>query len=155
MDKPTVCRTVAAAVFTAALFALTGCEDDSSQASSQASDYGVTDPSSAAVVVVDDCLPFYVTGVTVENRTTGAVQSLGTVPDGGQRAFRVAPGSYTVSVRYHEDIAPIEQGSKQKYWVTDTATVSIDVAAGEAAVCALHGGASGSTTYVPAALDLR
>ena len=106
-----------------------------------ASDYGVTDPSKAALVIIDSSAVYQVDGVMLQVAGTyygcnySSSQSMGKVPEGGQRVFTVAPGSYGLT------ISAWPAGLSHRFIVVPSTTCkSFEVAAGKAEVLTLSGG---------------
>ncbi|MEI7902880.1 MAG: hypothetical protein WCK89_21755, partial [bacterium] len=91
METKTLLRLSVLCFMGSVLLFQTGCEDGDHGPS--ASEYGITNASMAALVVKDQCPPFYIKDITINNTASGQSQSLGGVADGQQGVFEIAPGN--------------------------------------------------------------
>lgn len=97
-----------------------------------AAEYGVSDPSRAALVIVDGSSDFQVVSVTLRSTSTEWARGLGGNRDGAERVHEIDPGEYELTVRYSAQ-------DWRGYAAGDLET-TFSVSAGEAVRYVLEGG---------------
>jgi hypothetical protein len=144
------------------VLAMTGCGPDTDTTDTNtvstaatkhlASDYGVTDPQSAALVIIDQSDPYYIKAVALmppqtsgrHYNSTEATQ-LGAVTQGGQAVFAISPGTYELCVECN----PNDVGGNY-ILINDIVYYDLEIGAGEAKVLAAQGGTwSGNSGHLP------
>jgi hypothetical protein len=106
-----VCRVLCVC---ALALALAGCEDDNDDARSvgggKAEDYGVLNPESAALVLVNEQPGKDLVCVLIRDHATGRDWGLPNVPEGRQRVNEIPPGSWDLYFWSWSAGVPCESG---------------------------------------------
>ena len=114
-----------------------------------AGDYGVGDPSKAALVVYDESPDFTVQYVHLVDHVSNQTTDLGPVPNGEVKVFTVAPGDYLLVVGYYA-----RSSGTYVYWECKRdLTQNITLEAGHAGIFYLRGGGECSVTFTPPDLN--
>jgi hypothetical protein len=120
------------------------------QGSYTASEFGVTNPESAALVVKDKSGWFHIETVSIQNKNGGATLDLGSVPNEGGKVFEIPSGTYTLTVGYHAE----DLGSMIEFSCSGKLRNTFNLPRGGALVAEMSGGSFCSMTYLPPEMSL-
>ena len=114
-----------------------------------AAEYGITDETKSALVVIDQSPDYIVLSFTLKNRSTGTTIQRENLPNSSTTTVEISPGNYTLDCTYF-DSSPL--GDWVVFACRGTNTADFYVAPGDAAVYRMTGGENCKTIYLPPTL---